>query len=153
MLEIDLIIEAPDWESGADWQAICERAFAAAAHLAPMSGTIAVLLADDAALAALNRDFRGKDKPTDVLSFAADPMDRPQLGDIAIAFGVAAKDAAAQGKRFEDHVTHLCIHAFLHLNGHDHEAPEAAARMEALEIKALASLGLPNPYDPSQEET
>ncbi|HAE28233.1 MAG TPA: rRNA maturation RNase YbeY, partial [Hyphomonas adhaerens] len=105
-----------------------------------------LLLADDTVLHQLNRDFRGKDKPTDVLSFPAHEMDRPLLGDVAVALGVSARDADAQGIGLADHLTHLLVHGYLHLLGHDHEGEAEAALMEGLEIKALASLGIPNPY-------
>ncbi|MCA8898106.1 MAG: rRNA maturation RNase YbeY [Hyphomonas sp.] len=148
MIEVDLIVEEAGWEALPDLQALCERAFAAGADAEPAEGAVSLLLADDAALHQLNRDFRGKDKPTDVLSFPAHEMDRPLLGDIAVSLGVASRDAGERGISLADHLTHLLIHGYLHLLGHDHEAPEEAAAMEALEIKALASLGIPNPYEP-----
>ena len=73
-------------------------------------------------------------------------MDRPMLGDIAVALGVAKEDATAQNKTLADHLTHLLIHGYLHLLGHDHETDHEAEKMEGLEIKALASLGIDNPY-------
>jgi probable rRNA maturation factor len=146
MIDLALTIEGECWAGLADPEALCQRAFDAAAREAPATGLVSLLLADDAALQHLNRDFRGKDKPTDVLSFPADPMDRPLLGDIAVAYGVAARDAAAQGKPLADHLTHLLIHGYLHLLGHDHETPDEAARMEDKEIRALAALGISNPY-------
>lgn len=145
-ITVDLLVEDAAWQGVENLEALCNAAFGAAADVLASEGVIALLLADDETLHGLNRDFRGRDKPTDVLSFPAHEMDRPQLGDIAIAFGVAAKDAAAQEKSLSDHLTHLLIHGYLHLHGHDHETPDEARDMEALEIKALASLGIPNPY-------
>jgi len=146
MITIDLIVEEAGWDAVPDLAALCDRAFAAGAAVEPAEGTVSLLLADDVALHELNRDFRGKDKPTDVLSFPAHEMDRPLLGDIAVALGVSVRDADAQGVSLADHLTHLLVHGYLHLRGHDHEADDEAAIMEALEIKALASLGIPNPY-------
>jgi probable rRNA maturation factor len=146
MIDVALIVEGEDWSTLGDLDALCRRAFAAAAREAPAAGLVSVLLTDDAELQRLNRDFRGKDKPTDVLSFPALPMDRPLLGDIAVASGVAARDAAAQGKALGDHLTHLLVHGYLHLLGHDHETAEEAGQMEATELRALASVGIANPY-------
>lgn len=148
MVTVDLIVEEAGWQAVPDLEALCERAFAAGSAVEPAEGVISLLLADDAALHALNRDFRDKDKPTDVLSFPAHEMDRPQLGDIAVALGVSARDAETQGVSLADHLTHLLVHGYLHLRGYDHETEDDAAVMEALEIKALASLGIPNPYGP-----
>ena len=148
MITVDLIVEEAGWDAVPDLAALCDRAFAAAAKVEPAEGTVSLLLADDEALHALNRDFRGKDKATDVLSFPAHEMDRPLLGDIAVALGVSARDAETQGISLGNHLSHLLVHGFLHLLGHDHEAEDEAASMEALEIKALASLGIPNPYGP-----
>lgn len=147
MISFDLIVEDDSWAALGNLEALCRKAFDAASALAPVpEGNLAVLLADDAALHQLNRDFRGKDKPTDVLSFPSLPMDRPFLGDIAVAWGVSAADAKIQGKAPDAHLVHLLIHGYLHLLGFDHETDEEAAEMEALEIKALASLDIANPY-------
>ncbi|WP_213269259.1 rRNA maturation RNase YbeY [Hyphomonas sp.] len=147
MIGFDLIIEDDSWAALGDLEALCRRAFAAAAQVAPAGeGNVALLLADDAALHQLNLDFRGKDKPTDVLSFPSLPMDRPFLGDIAVAWGVSSADAGLQGRAPKDHLVHLLIHGYLHLLGFDHETDDEAAEMEALEIKALASLDIANPY-------
>jgi probable rRNA maturation factor len=146
MIDVALIVEGEEWSALGDIDALSRRAFAAAAKEAPAEGAVALLLTDDGELQQLNRDFRGKDKPTDVLSFPALPMDRPHLGDIAVAYGVAARDAALQGKAMADHLSHLLIHGYLHLLGHDHETPAEAGEMEACEIRALASLGIANPY-------
>ena len=146
MIDVALIVEGEDWSALGDIDALSRRAFAAAAKEEPAEGLVSLLLTDDGELQQLNRDFRGKDKPTDVLSFPALPMDRPLLGDIAVAYGVSARDAAVQGKALADHLTHLLIHGYLHLLGHDHETPTEAGEMEAREIRALAALGIANPY-------
>lgn len=147
MISFDLIVEDDSWSALGDLDALCRKAFDAAQSVASVdAGNIALLLADDGALHQLNRDFRGKDNPTDVLSFPSLPMDRPFLGDIAVAWGVSATDAEIQGKKLADHLVHLLIHGYLHLLGFDHETDEEASEMEALEIKALATLGIANPY-------
>ena len=104
-----------------------------------------VLFADDAALEALNRQWRGKDKPTNVLSFPA-PDGAGTLGDIAIAYDTVAREAQEQGKTVADHATHLLVHGLLHLLGYDHEADDEAAEMEGLERDILARLDVPDPY-------
>jgi len=100
-------------------------------------------LADDRKLQALNRDFRGKDKPTNVLSF---PGLEGHGGDIAIAYGVTAKEAKAAAKNFADHASHLVVHGVLHLAGYDHERPKDARVMEPLEARILKRLGIADPY-------
>lgn len=147
MISFDLIVEDDSWAALGNIEALCRKAFDAAAAVAPVpEGNIALLLAGDTTLHQLNLDFRNKDKPTDVLSFPSLPMDRPFLGDIAVAWGVSAADAKIQGKAMEAHLVHLLIHGYLHLLGYDHETDDEAAEMEALEINALASLGIANPY-------
>lgn len=106
---------------------------------------VAVVLSDDAAIRALNRDFRGRDKPTNVLSF---PSDAPgEWGDIILAYETISREADGQGKPFSDHAAHLLLHGFLHLLGYDHVHDEDAGVMEALEIAILAKLGIDNPYE------
>jgi probable rRNA maturation factor len=104
-----------------------------------------VVLADDAFIRELNRDFRGKNKPTNVLSFPDGAAG--YLGDMVLALEVTQREAEAQGKSFANHVRHLLVHGTLHLLGFDHETGQADAEaMEALEIKILAGLGVSNPY-------
>lgn len=149
ILEIDLGIEAGDWASLGDDDALarlCERALGAALAAAGSDGHVSVLLTNDTQMHTLNKQWRGKDKPTDVLSFPADRIEFPFLGDIAVGFETSARDAAAMGKALPDHITHLLIHGAFHLLGHDHEDPAEAEIMEALEVKTLATLGLPDPY-------
>jgi len=124
------------------------------------SASVAVALIDDRAMRKLNRTYRGKDKPTNVLSFPAGEApedkwaDKPEgkraksrpLGDVAIALGTVEREAKAQGKTLQDHLTHLMVHAVLHLLGYDHESDPDADEMEALERKALAALGIADPY-------
>lgn len=103
-----------------------------------------IRLTNDTGIQQLNRDFRQKDKPTNVLSF---PHDDPEyLGDIAISYETIKREAEEQGKDFIHHFTHMLIHGFLHLNGYDHETDAEAEEMESLEIKILADMGIENPY-------
>jgi probable rRNA maturation factor len=116
-----------------------------------VSSSVAVALIDDRAMQKLNRTYRGKDKPTNVLSFPAGEVSEEKgksrpLGDIAIALGTVKREAKAQGKSVNDHLTHLMVHAVLHLLGYDHESDPGAEEMEALERKALATLGVADPY-------
>ena len=107
-------------------------------------GEITLRIVDAAESQALNRDFRGKDKPTNVLSF---PMGEPDyLGDIVICAPVVAAEAVEQGKTARAHWAHMVVHGVLHLLGHDHIKDDEAEKMEALERKLLARLGFPDPY-------
>jgi probable rRNA maturation factor len=148
------------WPTDGAWQGIAERAVAAAltaANVVLPDAEISIRLTDDAEVQALNRDYRGKDKPTNVLSFpqyAPDEIARstncegPELllGDVVLALETCAREASEKGLSLADHAAHLIIHGTLHLLGHDHIKDEAAEAMEALEVKALASLGIGNPY-------
>jgi probable rRNA maturation factor len=107
-------------------------------------GELTILLSNDKKLRALNVSFRGKDKATNVLSFPARRND--YLGDVAIAYGVTAKEAREQRKLFADHATHLVVHGVLHLLGYDHETARAARIMEPLESNILGELKIADPY-------
>lgn len=119
---------------------------AAEAALGGARGEVAVLLTDDAAIQDLNARFRGKDRPTNVLSFPAAESARPHLGDVALAYGVCAAEAQAQRKPLADHLTHLVVHGTLHLLGRDHQDDAAAEAMEAEERAILRRLGIADPY-------
>jgi probable rRNA maturation factor len=152
--------EDHDWPPATDWQALANRAAAAAmagAGIILPTAEISLRLTTDAEVHTLNRDYRGKDKPTNVLSFpqyAPEEIadlpgdDAPEilLGDIVLALETCAMEATDKGISLADHVGHLIIHGTLHLVGHDHIEDAAAEEMEALEVKALASLGIGNPY-------
>lgn len=158
-MQLELEVEEP-WPEG-EWEALVTRTAEAAAKVAPELAnprlSASVLFTSDAEIRELNREWRDRDKPTNVLSF---PMlsreDLLQLGtsgppemigDIALAHETCAREASEKGIPFDHHVTHLVLHGFLHLAGHDHEiSDDDAEAMEALEIKALALLGIADPY-------
>ncbi len=163
-----LIVEtqqASPWPDAIDWEVRAGAAAAAALALTPFASLadaaplveVAVRLTDDAEVHILNRDFRGKDQPTNVLSFPQVQADLLEslansddgeilLGDIVLARETCAREAGEKGISIIDHATHLIVHGMLHLVGYDHGEDASAAAMEALEVKALASLGLANPY-------
>jgi probable rRNA maturation factor len=148
---IDVLIDSPRWRAEPDAEAVLRRAIGEAAAVADAparSAELAVVLCDDKAMRDLNRRWRGRDAPTNVLSFpAADSgAGATMLGDIAIAFETTAREAAADGKRFTDHLAHLAIHGFLHLLGYDHQTDDEADAMERLERMILARLGIADPY-------
>ena len=109
-------------------------------------GSITLLLTDDASVRELNAQFRGKDAATNVLSFPAPPNPEDHLGDVALAYGVCAREAAEQGKPLAHHLQHLTVHGVLHLLGYDHIGDDEAEAMEGLERTVLAGLGVPDPY-------
>ncbi len=148
MTGLDVIIEDARWTLAlGEAAAFAETCRAAAAALEPkLAASAALLLADDATLQRLNRDFRGHDKPTNVLSFPAGEGAGAFLGDIAMAYDVCAREAGDEAGRFRDHAAHLIIHGLLHLAGYDHETDEEAERMERLETRILAGLGVADPY-------
>lgn len=154
-MDIAVAIEAGDWAGEEALHALAARAagavLAEVGQAAPQDAELSLLFTDDAHIRALNRDWRGKDKATNVLSFPASDaapgeVVPPMLGDIALAFETIAAEAELDGKPFDHHLTHLIVHGLLHLLGHDHEEDEEAEAMEALERAALARLAIPDPY-------
>lgn len=145
MSKVSIIVEAPGWKAP-DLRPRLRAAIRRTLKAEGRDGTVTLLLSDDAALKALNRDFRAKDKPTNVLSFPAHPNPEGHLGDIAIAYKTAAREAVAAGKRFDDHVVHLAIHGSLHILGYDHESEAEAGVMEDKERALLAGFGIADPY-------
>ncbi|HWY64171.1 MAG TPA: rRNA maturation RNase YbeY, partial [Rhizomicrobium sp.] len=143
---ITLLVEDPKWRSHRGLLARLDKAAQSARRSARLKGGFTILLADDKKLRALNQDFRGKDKPTNVLSF---PGGDGYAGDIAIAYGVTVKEAKEAAKSVADHAAHLVVHGVLHLAGYDHERPKDAKVMEPLEVKILARLGIADPYGTS----
>jgi len=164
MIETETSVD-PLWPAGADWEALAARTVSAALAVSAQGSlaearftvSVSVHFGSDDEVQALNRDYRHKDKPTNVLSF---PMLEPDmfdalantddgevlLGDIMLAHQTCAREAEEKGIALNAHATHLVVHGMLHLLGHDHIEEADAEIMEALEVKALANLGLDNPY-------
>ena len=163
---VETLIEDHRWH-GLDLAPLAERAARAAlagAGIAPQGFTLCLMACDDARIAVLNAQFRGKAQATNVLSWPSgdraaeiigDPPPPPEpgdaddplhLGDVALAFDTCQREAAEQEKSLSDHACHLIVHGTLHLLGYDHEDDADAALMERLEISALATLGVANPY-------
>jgi probable rRNA maturation factor len=144
---LDFVTEHDGWAAltGLEARARDAAAVALAAFEAPRTGQAVVLLSGDETLHALNARFRGKDSPTNVLSFPA-PASEGYPGDLALSYDTCAAEAARDGKSVEDHAVHLVLHGLLHLNGLDHIKEDEAAEMEALERAALASVGIADPY-------
>ena len=153
----EVLVVADCWQTQPDAEAVIHRAIAAAAEIADADigeAELAVMLTDDAGIRTLNSNWRGIDKPTNVLSFPAlqptgpgGPDDAPRmLGDIAIAYETTRREADEEQKPFDHHLSHLAVHGFLHLIGYDHEKDADAETMETLEAEILAQLGIPNPH-------
>lgn len=159
-LDIQLGVEAGAWPEEAELETFSARILEhAAAHLADKAGQpfpgepveISLVFTDDAAIRIVNREWRDQDKPTNVLSFPAFPLEpggrpEPMLGDIVLAEETLRREALDLAIAFDDHLTHLLVHGFLHLFGYDHMTEEEAAVMEGLETRILAELGLADPY-------
>ena len=161
-IDIAVIVDKPCWKKSVShrgWEILIQPAVLEALRQSQWTqgGEINILLTDDATLQELNKKHRGRDHPTNVLSFPSlEPsgvFDNKKheetpviLGDIALAFETIQQESLAQNKPFEHHVAHLTVHGVLHLLGFDHEQEEDALMMESLEIKVLSSLMIPNPY-------
>ncbi|MFB9261808.1 rRNA maturation RNase YbeY [Bradyrhizobium erythrophlei] len=153
----EVLVTADCWQGEPDAEAVIYRAIEAAAEIADADvgdAELAVMLTDDAGIRTLNSNWRGIDKPTNVLSFPAlqptgnlGPDDAPRmLGDIAIAYETTRREADDEQKPFNHHLSHLAVHGFLHLIGYDHENDDDAEDMESLEREILSHLGIPDPY-------
>jgi probable rRNA maturation factor len=153
----EVLVVADAWQAEPDAEAVIHRAITAAAEFVNAGigeAELAVMLTDDAGIRTLNSNWRGIDKPTNVLSFPALPPSGPSapddaprmLGDIAIAYQTTRQEADEEQKPFDHHLSHLAVHGFLHLIGYDHEQDDDAEDMETLEREILAQLGIPDPY-------
>jgi len=159
-LDIQISVEEGDWPSEEELQSLVERVLGeAAAYLKKhekqpfpkMAPELSLVFTDDASIREINAEWRSQDKATNVLSFPAFPLEPggkpgPMLGDIIIARETVEREAIDLEKSFDDHLTHLMVHGFLHLFGYDHMNNSEAERMEGLETRILASLGLSDPY-------
>lgn len=153
-IEIDLTVSCDGWPSEDDLRSRLDAAVAACRAEADLrvapGAELSVVFADDAAVRDLNRDWRGLDKPTNVLSFPggdeSGPVFGPLLGDIVLALETVKREAMAAEKPFSEHLSHLIVHGVLHLFGYDHQIDEEAEEMEGLETRILARLGIPDPY-------
>lgn len=153
-ISIDVGVEAGDWAGEDELAALSRRAVDAAVSrlgLADAESELSIIFTDNEAMRALNAQWRGKDKPTNVLSFPAFPLSPgdppgPMLGDIVIAFETVKSEAELEGKPFDDHLRHLVVHGFLHVLGYDHENDTDAEEMEAAERAILADMGIADPY-------
>ncbi|MDZ7823999.1 MAG: rRNA maturation RNase YbeY [Ahrensia sp.] len=153
-IETDITVRGGAWDDSADLQTLADKIVAQVfAHLKmpDVTSELSVLLTDDAEIQEINAQWRGQDKPTNVLSFPAVQMAvgaKPgvMLGDIIIAYETLAREAAIENKSFHDHFTHLFVHGLLHLLGYDHENDDDAALMEKQETDILQTLGVDDPY-------
>ncbi len=149
---IDVIVQSPRWKAQPRAATFVRKAVAAAAKaVSTPHAELAIVLTDDSAIRALNREWRKLDAPTNVLSFPAKvtraSRDLPRhLGDIVIAYETTAREATVERKPFGHHLVHLAVHGYLHLLGYDHATDREAKKMQRLEVDILACLGVPDPY-------
>jgi probable rRNA maturation factor len=151
---IDVVIASARWRQAPRAATVVRRAISAAAPARARNAELSVILTSDSAIRSLNRRWRGRDKPTNVLSFPAPPpagrttsRGAPRhLGDIVLAYETVAREARAEAKPLDHHIAHLALHGFLHLLGYDHESHGQAEAMERRERRILARLGVPDPY-------
>jgi len=155
VFEVDVVEDDGDWSALPDAHALIARAAAAVAEAMAgetQSGSIAVALSSDANVEVLNGQFRGKPKPTNVLSFpAGEGAPDGFIGDVILASETVRREADEQGVPLDHHVQHLIVHGILHLLGYDHITADEAEQMEALEISILSKLGIANPYTEALE--
>ena len=157
--EIDISVQDPVWEHIKDVEKFVEKAVMTTLTSAPWPKQargkdveISIVLANDDLLQVFNREYREKDKPTNVLTFASIDSDEPQhgdvfhLGDVLLSFQTLEKECLEQGKFMNDHFCHLIVHGTLHILGYDHIEDDDANTMETLEIRILEKLGVQNPY-------
>lgn len=145
---ISVEVEVENWRVIKDVETTVDAAAKASlAKAGAEDADVTILLADDETVADLNQRFRGREGPTNVLSFPAPEMVRPMIGDLALAYGVCAREADAQAKSLADHLSHLVVHGVLHLMGRDHMNDAEADAMEAEEREILAGLGIADPYE------
>ena len=149
-LAVDVLVASDCWQDAEKSSSIVRRAVAqAAAALSTRETELAIVLTDDLAIRALNRDWRGIDAATNVLSFPTKNAAGKHLGDIVLAFETVSREARAERKPLAHHLAHLVVHGFLHLVGYDHERREDALKMEQVERKILRRLAIPDPYRPT----
>lgn len=152
---IDIQTQSPLWEAQPlAAQTVRKAITAAASALSTAGGELSIVLTDDSAIRLLNRDWRGIDQPTNVLSFPASgnktSEDARLLGDIVIAYETLERECDNEGRIFLHHLAHLSVHGFLHLIGYDHQTDNQAEEMEGLESRIMTRLNLPDPY-PSRD--
>jgi probable rRNA maturation factor len=157
-LKIDVMVDCKRWKDTKRVKSIVRRAVtrAAAATRSTRGAELAIVLTDDSAIRALNRDWRGIDKATNVLSFPAKSGNpKPHLGDIVLAYETIEREARGEHKPFAHHVAHLAVHGFLHLLGYDHSRGKDALKMEQVERDILRQLKIPDPYgcEPAAKKT
>ena len=151
-MPLEIVIEDDGWAALPNLEMVAGQAAAAALPKGEQGKIITLLFSDDETMQDLNNEWRGLNKPTNVLSFPAPqdqpvpPGELPMLGDIVLGFGTCAREAEEVGKTLADHTCHLIVHGVLHLLGYDHESNKDAEVMEAAEIKILSTLGIENPY-------
>jgi probable rRNA maturation factor len=147
---VAVLIRSPLWRvAGLQPAQTARRAARAALAACETAAPVTVALSDDTELRELNHMWRGKDRPTNVLAFPAGSVPvrgRPPLGDVILAFETVAQEAEAADLALSHHLSHLVVHGVLHLLGYDHEKPAEARRMEGLEVRVLAGLGIADPY-------
>jgi probable rRNA maturation factor len=151
-IDIEIRVDCPLWNKQRNAKAVLQSAIGQASSAVALSrAEVSIVLADDAAVRGLNRTWRHRDEPTNVLSFPAHPGTDNRagprfLGDIVLAYQTLAREASARHKTFAQHLAHLAVHGFLHLVGYDHETDAEATAMESLETMILARLDVPDPH-------